>query len=60
MAESCERFSKDQIPLGKIAEAKIPSEVADLMDEAGEGIDLRELGGARGECLAWLQKEALQ
>lgn len=49
-----------QIPLGKVVEAKIPSEVADLMDEAGEGIDLRELGGARGECLAWLQKEALQ
>lgn len=49
-----------QIPLGKVDQQQVPSEVRDLMDEAAEGTDLRVLASARRECLEWLQKEYLQ
>lgn len=49
-----------QIPLGPVVEKALPQEVRDLLPAAKEGYDLRMLGRAHKECLAWLKSEYLQ
>ena len=46
-----------QIPLGPVAAERLPAEVRELAQWAGEGEDLTSLGASRAECLAWLKSQ---
>ncbi|MFO1093922.1 MAG: substrate-binding domain-containing protein [Planctomycetaceae bacterium] len=46
-----------QIPLGPVAPESVPEDVRLLQEWAGETADMRDLGDAQEECLAWLKAE---
>jgi len=46
-----------QVPLGPVAPEAIPEEVRPLEEWARETADMRDLGQAQEECLAWLKAE---
>jgi len=49
-----------QIPLGEVADDRLPLEVRQLKQWAQESTDMVHLGVAREECLRWLKSEYLQ
>jgi iron(III) transport system substrate-binding protein len=49
-----------QIPLGEVAEDRLPGEVRPLVEWAADGADLRPLLPARRAALAWLTSESLR
>jgi iron(III) transport system substrate-binding protein len=44
-----------QVPLGPVAEDRLPAEVRALLPSARKSVDLRALGAARTECVKWLK-----
>ncbi len=49
-----------QIPLGPVAEDRLPAEVRALRGPAAEGIPPAEIAPERAACLAWLKAEVLE
>ena len=49
-----------QIPLGPVDEQKLSADVRQLTEWAKSGYDVTSLGGARRECLNWLESEYLR
>jgi iron(III) transport system substrate-binding protein len=64
LSEKCEMAlasaKSRQIPLGPVENARLPDDVKQLQRWAADGVSLGDLGGANGECLAWLKSEYLQ
>jgi iron(III) transport system substrate-binding protein len=64
LSEKCEMalaFAKSrQIPLGPVANARLPGDVKQLQRWAADGVSLDDLGSANAECLAWLKSEYRQ
>ena len=64
LSEKCElalaAAKSRQIPLGPVANGRLPDDVQQLQRWAADGVSLADLGGANAECLAWLKSEYLQ
>ena len=55
--EELARGKSRQIPLGPVAEDRLPAEVRELRRLAGRRVSLADLGSAPEECLRWLKGE---
>ncbi|HMF11725.1 MAG TPA: hypothetical protein VKE94_05445, partial [Gemmataceae bacterium] len=54
------KSSARQVPLGKVAEGRIPDDVRPLVAWAADGEDLRPLLPARQAVIRWLKSEYLR
>src|SRR4029079_15952414 len=54
------RSAARQIPLGPVADDKVPEDVRPLRTWAADGTDLRPLLAARQEVIRWLKSESLR